>query len=171
MQSRLRLGGQPVQPVLLMFPLGLFAMAVIFDVAHLLGAPALFGTLAFLNLIAGLAGGLLAALAGGYEAFAARGPRAARAAFLSLLLDTGVLIFFAVLTLLRVRSPGRVAEAGLVVMELLGLAAAIFSTWYGGRFTETRSGTPSGSGTPGPDPLRVCFRRAPYARRAVPRSR
>ena len=133
MQSRLRLGGQPVQPVLLMFPLGLFVMALLFDLATLLGAPAMIGTLAFLNLVAGLAGGLLAALAGGYDAFAAKGPEAARAAFLSLLLDVGVLIYFAVLTLMRFRSHDRLADAGLLVLELLGLAAAGFGAWFGGR--------------------------------------
>ncbi|MEU4563831.1 DUF2231 domain-containing protein [Actinoplanes sp. NPDC023936] len=133
MQSRLRLGGHPVQPLLLMFPLGLFVQALLFDLASLLGAPPLVGTLAFWNLLAGLAGGLIAALAGGFDAFAARGPQAAREAFLSLLLDTGVLIFFAVLTLMRVRSEDRLAGPGLVALEALGLAAAVVGGWYGGR--------------------------------------
>ncbi|MEU4691522.1 DUF2231 domain-containing protein [Actinoplanes sp. NPDC023714] len=133
MQSRLRLGGHPVQPLLLMFPLGLFVMALLFDLASLLGAPAMVGTLAFWNLVAGLAGGMLAVLASGFDAFAARGPDEARAAFLSLLLDVGVLIWFAVLTLMRVRSHDRLAGFGLLLLELLGLAAAGFGAWYGGR--------------------------------------
>ncbi|MDT4992217.1 MAG: hypothetical protein QOH97_2109, partial [Actinoplanes sp.] len=37
MDSRLRVSGQAIQPVLVMFPLGLFAMAVLFDLAVLLG--------------------------------------------------------------------------------------------------------------------------------------
>ncbi|WP_433829916.1 DUF2231 domain-containing protein [Actinoplanes sp. CA-015351] len=136
MQSRLRLGGHAVQPLLLMFPLGLFAMALIFDLASLLGAPSLVGTLAFWNLVAGLAGGLIAALAAGFDAFAARGPEAARVAFLSLLLDVGVLIWFAVLTLMRVRSQDRLADGGLLFIEVLGLAGAVVGYWYGGRFTD-----------------------------------
>ncbi|BBH67324.1 hypothetical protein ACTI_40090 [Actinoplanes sp. OR16] len=133
MQSRLRLGGHPVQPLLLMFPLGLFVMALIFDLACLLGAPDLVGTLAFWNLAAGLAGGLLAVFASGFDAFAARDPEYAKVAFFSLLLDVGVLIWFAVLTLMRVRSHDRVAGFGLVLLELLGLAAAGFGAWFGGR--------------------------------------
>ncbi|BAL87032.1 hypothetical protein AMIS_18120 [Actinoplanes missouriensis 431] len=133
MQSRLRLGGHPVQPLLLMFPLGLFVQALLFDLASLLGAPPLAGTLAFWILVGGLAGGLIAALAGGVDAFTARGPQAAREAFLSLLLDTGVLIFFAVLTLMRVRSPDRLAGPGLLAMEVLGLAVAVVGGCYGGR--------------------------------------
>jgi uncharacterized membrane protein len=133
-QSRLRLGGHAVQPLLLMFPLGLFVMALLFDLATVLGAPDLVGTLAFWNLVAGLAGGLLAAFAGGYDAFAARDPEAARSAFLSLLLDVGVLIYFAVLTLMRFRSQDRLAGFGLLVLELLGLAVAVFGAVLGGRF-------------------------------------
>ncbi|MBB2941270.1 putative membrane protein [Actinoplanes lutulentus] len=137
MQSRLRLGGHAVQPLLLMFPLGLFAMALIFDLASLLGGPKLFGTLAFWNIVAGLAGGLFAALAGGFEAFTARNPDAARVAFLSLLLDGSVLILFAVLTLTRVRGQDRLADPGLLVVEVAGLALAVFGAWFGGRFTES----------------------------------
>src|SRR5690242_9344327 len=39
MESRLSIAGQAVQPILVMFPLGLFTMAIIFDLAVLGGAP------------------------------------------------------------------------------------------------------------------------------------
>ena len=120
--------------MLLMFPLGLVAMAFLFDLASLLGAPYLIGTLAFWNIVAGLAGGVLAALACGYDAVTARDPRSARISFLSLLIDVGVLILFAVLTLMRVRSPDRVVDGGLLVVETIGVALAAFGAWYGGRF-------------------------------------
>ena len=135
MQSRLRLAGHGVQPLLLMFPLGLFAMALIFDQASLLGAPRMIGTLAFWNIAAGLAGGLFAALAGGFDAFTNRDPVAARSATLRLLFDVGVLIFFAVITLTRVRGQDRMAEGGLLTVEVLGFAVAAFGAWFGGRFT------------------------------------
>ncbi|WP_328467717.1 DUF2231 domain-containing protein [Actinoplanes sp. NBC_00393] len=135
MQSRLRLAGQAVQPLLLMFPLGLFAMAILFDLATVLGAPDLIGTLAYWNVVAGLVGGLVAALlAAGFDAFGARSPMVARIAFISLLLDFGVLILFAVLTLMRFRSQDRVIDPGLLIVELVGLAVAGFGAWYGGRF-------------------------------------
>jgi uncharacterized membrane protein len=139
MQSRLRLAGHGVQPLLLMFPLGLFWMAFVFDLATLLGAPALVGTLAYWNLVAGLIGGVLAAVAVGFDAFTAVGPRAARIGFFSLLLDVGVLIVFAVLTLMRVRGADRAADPGLLLMELAGLAVAAFGAWFGGRFGDPRA--------------------------------
>jgi uncharacterized membrane protein len=139
MRSRLRLGGHGVQPLLLMFPLGLFWMAFVFDTATLLGAPAMVGTLAFWNIVAGLIGGLLAAVAAGYDAFTAKGPAAARIGFVSLLLDVGVLIVFAVLALLRVRGPDRVVEPGLLLLEVAGLLVAGFGAWFGGRFADPRA--------------------------------
>jgi uncharacterized membrane protein len=120
--------------MLLMFPLGLFTMAVLFDLATVLGAPHLIGTLAYWNIVAGLVGGLVAALAAGVDAFGAHDPKAARISFLSLLMDFAVLILFAVLTLMRIRSPDRAADPGLLVVELVGLVLAGFGAWYGGRF-------------------------------------
>jgi uncharacterized membrane protein len=138
MQSRLRIAGHGLQPLLLMFPLGLFWMAFVFDLATLLGAPALIGTVAFWNLVAGLGGGLLAALTAGFDAASATGP-AARIFVLALLLDAGVLITFAVLTLMRVRDPDRTVNASLLLVELAGLAAAGFGAWFGGRLADPRA--------------------------------
>jgi uncharacterized membrane protein len=139
MQSRLRLAGHGVQPLLLMFPLGLFWMAFVFDLAVLLGGPALIGTLAFCTLVAGLAGGLLSALAAGFDAFTARAPRASRIGFLSLLLDVGVLFVFAVLALMRTRGADRTAEPGVLLIEAAGLAVAAFGAWFGGRLADPRA--------------------------------
>ncbi|GIE31775.1 hypothetical protein Ait01nite_048200 [Actinoplanes italicus] len=138
MQSRLRIAGHGMQPLLLMFPLGLFWTAFVFDLATLLGAPALIGTVAFWNLVAGLGGGLLATLTAGFDAATAAGP-AARIFVLALLLDAGVLITFAVLTLMRVRDPDRTVNAGLLLVEVAGLAAAGFSAWFGGRLADPRA--------------------------------
>ncbi|GAA2852674.1 hypothetical protein Acy02nite_51560 [Actinoplanes cyaneus] len=139
MQNRLSIGGNAVQPLLLMFPLGLFAVAIILDLATLLGAPAIIGTLAYWNLIAGLAGGVLAAVAGALDAGATGQPAAAKGRFLILLLDMGVLIFFAVLVLIRVRGAARVADPGLLLLELLGLTMAAAGSWFGGRLDPNHS--------------------------------
>ncbi|WP_433794615.1 DUF2231 domain-containing protein [Actinoplanes sp. CA-252034] len=133
MQSRLRIAGHGMQPMLLMFPLGLFWMAFVFDLATLLGAPTLLGTVAFWNLVAGLGGGLLATLASVADAIAATTPATARLFVSALLLDVGVLIVFAVLTLMRVRDPHRAISASLLTVEFAGLAAAAFSAWFSGR--------------------------------------
>ena len=63
MESRLRIAGQAVHPLLVMFPLGLFTMAVLFDIGNLLGGPDILGALAYWNIVAGLTGGALVVLA------------------------------------------------------------------------------------------------------------
>jgi uncharacterized membrane protein len=150
MDSRLRIAGQAIQPVLVMFPLGLFMMAVIFDLADLGGAPHIVGALAYWNIVAGLVGGVLAALAGAVDLMLARnGTRAKRIGVLQGLMNMGVLILFAVILMLRMRSPDRAAGAGLFFVELLALAAAIFGAWYCGELVNRRP-SPSARGTAPP---------------------
>ncbi|BFU47355.1 hypothetical protein KRMM14A1004_55920 [Krasilnikovia sp. MM14-A1004] len=137
MESRLRIAGEAVQPVLVMFPLGLFAMAVIFDTADVLGAPQFLGALAYWNIVAGLVGGVLATVAGAIDvAYVPHGTAAKRAGVLRILGSMGVLILFAVILILRMRSPDRVAGGGLLAVELLALAAAGFVAWHGSDLVE-----------------------------------
>jgi uncharacterized membrane protein len=145
MESRLRIAGEAIQPVLVMFPLGLFTMAVLFDLADLLGAPHIIGALAYWNIVAGLVGGVLAALAGAIDLmFVRNGTRAKRIGMLRALINMGVLILFAVLLMLRMRTPDRVAGGGLFTVELLALAAAVFGAWYCGELVER--GAPAAHG-------------------------
>lgn len=139
MESRLRIAGNAVHPLLLMFPLGLFAMAIIFDVATLLGAPSLVGTLAFWNLVAGLVGGASAASVAAIDTAATRHAHAALVGTVGVLLDLGVLVTFAVIAVIRLRTADRTADSGLLALEVAGFAAAGFGAWYGGRLGGSRS--------------------------------
>jgi uncharacterized membrane protein len=139
MESRLRIAGQAVQPILVMFPLGLFALATIFDVAHLLGAPAILGALAYWNIVAGLVSGVLAAVAGAIDVAYVRRPVAKRIGVLRGLLNMGVLILFAVALMVRVGAPDRAAGVGLFFVELLALAIAGFGVWFGGELANGRA--------------------------------
>lgn len=136
MQSRLRIAGQAVHPVLVMFPLGLFVIAVIFDVAHLLGAPAIVGSLAYWNVIAGLVVGVPTALAGAIDLmFVPNGTPAKRAGVTFGLVDMGVLVLFAVITMVRMGAPDRVAGGGVFAIEVLAVAVAATSAWYAGELS------------------------------------
>jgi uncharacterized membrane protein len=140
MESRLRIAGQAVQPVLVMFPLGLFTMAILFDIGNLLGGPDILGALAYWNIVAGLIGGVLAGLALAIDlVFVRNRTRAKRMGVLLVLINMGVLILFAVILMLRMRTPDRVAGGGLLAVELLSLAAAVFGAWYGGELVNRRS--------------------------------
>ena len=133
MQSRLQLSGQAVHPLLLMFPLGLFALAVVFDVAGLLGAPRLVESLAQCMLVAGLAGGTPAVSAAWFDAMSAENPAVTRGRVLGVLLDLGVLVLYAVIALIRLRHADRSADPGLLGLEAFGLVVAAFSAWLAGR--------------------------------------
>ncbi|WP_232050473.1 DUF2231 domain-containing protein [Actinoplanes sp. OR16] len=131
--------GQQVQPILVMFPLGLFAMAVMFDMADLLGGPSILGALAYWNIIAGLLGGVLAALAGAVDMMFVRNPSARRLGVLRSLINMGVLVIFAVILMLRVHTPGRVAGGGVFAVEVLALALASFGAWFAGELANGRA--------------------------------
>jgi len=133
MESRLRIAGQAVQPVLIMFPLGLFSMAVLFDVGNLLGGPDLLGALAYWNIVAGLLGGVLTALASAIDLiFVPGGTPGKRIGVMLTLVNMGVLVLFAVILMVRMRTPDRVAGGGLLAIELVSLAAAVYGAWFGG---------------------------------------
>jgi uncharacterized membrane protein len=139
MESRLKIAGQAVQPILVMFPLGLFVMALIFDVANLLGGPGILGTLAYWNIVAGLLGGVLATLAGAIDLAFVRRPEAKRVGVLRVLLNMAVLILFAVILMVRVGSQDRAAGAGLFLIEVLAIGVAGFGTWFGGELANGRT--------------------------------
>ena len=62
MESRLKLLGHPVHPMLIVFPLGLLSTAVLFDVLYIVTENVDLSTFAFWALAAGLVGGLAAAV-------------------------------------------------------------------------------------------------------------
>jgi uncharacterized membrane protein len=132
-ESRLRIADNAVQPLLLMFPLGLFTMAIIFDVASVTGAPRLLGTVAYWNIIAGLVGGAAAVGIVSIDVMSTRPVRAARLRTVGVLLDLGVLIVFTVIALIRLRSDYRGTDPGLLLVEALTLALAGLSAWFAGR--------------------------------------
>ncbi|GIM95277.1 DUF2231 domain-containing protein [Paractinoplanes toevensis] len=139
MESRLSIAGQAVQPILVMFPLGLFSMAVIFDLANLAGGPGILGTLAYWNVVAGLVGGFLAMLAGAIDTAFVRRPVAKRIGVLRALLNMGVLFLFAVILMVRVGAPDRAAGVGLFLIELLALTISGFGAWFSGELANGRT--------------------------------
>ncbi len=137
MESRLKVAGHPVHPMLVMFPLGLLATAVIFDAADLLGAPDLLGEVAYWNIVAGLIGGVAAAGAGLVDLLAIpAGTRAKRVAVSHSLVNIGVLLVFAVILMIRMGVPDRGVGGGWFVLELLGLAGAAVGAWFGGELVD-----------------------------------
>ena len=64
MESRIKLLGHPVHPMLIVYPLGLLSTAVVFDVLYVITGNEDLARFAFWAQAAGLVGGLVAALFG-----------------------------------------------------------------------------------------------------------
>ena len=61
MESRAKLLGHPIHQMLIVFPLGLLAMALIFDIIHLATGVGYWSEIAYWMIAAGIIGGLVAA--------------------------------------------------------------------------------------------------------------
>ncbi|HET8696075.1 MAG TPA: DUF2231 domain-containing protein, partial [Gammaproteobacteria bacterium] len=61
MESKAKLLGHPIHQMLIVFPLGLLATGVVFDIIRLSTDAVLFGEVAYWMIVAGLIGGALAA--------------------------------------------------------------------------------------------------------------
>jgi uncharacterized membrane protein len=64
MESRIQLFGHAVHPILIVFPLGLLATAIIFDVVYLVAENSAMATVVYWMVVAGVSGGLGAGLLG-----------------------------------------------------------------------------------------------------------
>lgn len=67
MQSKLKLFGHPIHPMLVVFPLGLFGTSVIFDILYLITRNSDLPVVSYYMIAAGLISGLLAALFGAID--------------------------------------------------------------------------------------------------------
>ena len=64
MESRAKLLGHPIHPMLIVLPLGLFIGAVVFDAMYLWRGNPTFAAIGYWNIAGGIIGGLLAAVFG-----------------------------------------------------------------------------------------------------------
>jgi uncharacterized membrane protein len=136
MESRAKLFGHPIHPMLIPFPLGLLATSLVFDVIHRLTGNESWAEVAYWMIVAGIIGGLAAAPFGWIDWFAI--PDGTRAKSIGLWHGVGnvvVLALFAVSWLLRRDAP---AEPGVLafVLSLAGVALAVVTGWLGGELVD-----------------------------------
>lgn len=133
MESRLKLLGHPIHPMLIVLPLGLFSIAVLFDVVYLVTGTDEFAVVAYWNITAGIVGGLLAAVFGFLDWWAI--PKDSRARRIGLWHGLGnVVIVVLFIGSWLLRQPES-AYAPNVLPFLLGLVAvglALVTAWLGG---------------------------------------
>ncbi|MGW4460587.1 DUF2231 domain-containing protein [Micromonospora sp. NBC_01796] len=163
MESRLRVQGHPIQPMLVTFPFGLFVSAVVFDLTYLAGGPTFLGEVGYWTVVAALVAAALAAGAGLVDLWDVPDGRTRRTAITFNLVNAGVAVLFVFACLIRSGSPEYAATGVLVAVELLALAVGAVGVWLGAvlvrRFDQ-------GGGEPGSlDTLRPDFEPAPHPHR------
>lgn len=132
MESKAKFAGHPIHPMLVVFPLGLLATAVVFDVIFLISETSRWALVSYYMIGAGVVGGLVAALFGWLDWIAIPGgTRAKRIGLWHGLLNVTVLGLFALSWFLRGGNPG-LPPTGAVVAALAGAAITVVAAWLGG---------------------------------------
>ncbi|HYE85789.1 MAG TPA: DUF2231 domain-containing protein [Vicinamibacterales bacterium] len=136
MESRAKLLGHPIHQMLIVFPLGLLATAVIFDLIFLIGGNPLMAEVAYWLISAGIIGGLIAAPFGTIDWLAI--PRGTRAKRIGLMHGAGnvivLLLFIGSWSLRRETALDPAWTAHL--LSFLGAGLALVTAWLGGELVD-----------------------------------
>ena len=136
MESKAKLLGHPIHPMLVVFPLGLLATAVIFDAIALARENGAWSGMAFYLIAAGVIGGLVAAVFGLIDWLAI--PSGTRAKAIGLWHGVGnvvVVALFAVSWFLRWGTPNAPATLALI-LSFVGVVLALVTGWLGGELVD-----------------------------------
>jgi uncharacterized membrane protein len=136
MESKAKLFGHAVHPILIVFPLGLFATAVVFDAIGWATGNGKWLEVSFLIIPAGIIGGMIAALFGLIDFQGIPwNTRAKRIGIWHGLGNVGVILLFGASWLMRWPAPSN--PGALPVMLSLGAALLMLLTgWLGGELVE-----------------------------------
>ena len=133
MESRVKLFGHPVHPMLIVFPAGLFISAVIMDILYLIFGNPLLATVSFYMIIIGVVGGLLAAVFGFIDW--AGLPNNSRARNIGLWHGLGnfvIVVLFALSWFMRRGSLDYVPSVLAMILSFAGIVLALVTLWIGG---------------------------------------
>jgi uncharacterized membrane protein len=137
MESRAKVMGHPVHPMLVVFPLGLFMTSLAFDMLYLWNDNPAFATVSFWNIAFGIAGGLTAAVFGAIDWAAI--PSATRAKRLGLLHGAGNVVvvgLFAASWWLRYTAPDGLPPVPAIAVSGCAVAIMFVTGWLGGELVD-----------------------------------
>lgn len=154
MESRAKVFGHAMHPMLIVFPLGLFSAAVIFDLVRIFHGGGAWGEAAFYDIAVGVIGGLLAAVFGFIDWMAI--PSGTRAKAIGLWHGAGnlvIVVLFIVSWLIRMPNPSSPSIIAFVI-ALAAVGMAVVTGWLGGELVERlRVGVDDGAGLDAPSSL------------------
>ena len=137
MESKVKLLGHPVHPMLVVIPLGLFIGGTLFDALFLWRGNPAFAQVGYWNLGVGVLGGLLAAAFGFLDwRGIPSGTRAKRIGVLHAVTNVVVVALFASVWALRADRGDPAPSLGLFVVELVALALGTVGGWLGGELVD-----------------------------------
>lgn len=136
MRSKARLLGHSVHQMLIVFPLGLLATALLFDLIALGKDRPTFADAAEYMIAVGVIGGLVAAIFGLIDWLAVpSGTRAKRVGTLHGVGNVIVVVLFAIAWSLRL-SRGNMPGAATLTLEIIAVLLALVTGWLGGELVD-----------------------------------
>ena len=156
MESRAKLFGHPIHQMLVVFPLGLLATAVVFDVIALARSQGYWSELAFWMIAAGVITGLLKAPFGFVDWLAIpSGTRAKRIGAVHGLGNVLIVLLFATSWLMRRNAPAAPQQVALALSFVAG-GSALITGWLGGELVDRLAvGVDEGAHLDAPSSLRT----------------
>lgn len=133
MQSKIKLFGHPVHPLLIVIPLGLFVASIIFDTIYIFTKNPLLPGVSFFNISLGIIGGLLAAIFGflDWTSIPAQ-TRAKRIGVWHGLGNVIVVVLFSVSWWLRMIYPSLIPSVLALTFSYLAIVLGVVTAWLGG---------------------------------------
>jgi uncharacterized membrane protein len=136
MESKAKLLGHPLHPMLIVFPLGLLATAVVFDIVGLAKSDSSWFGISYWMIAAGIIGGLLAAVFGLIDwAAIPSGTRAKNIGLMHGAVNVVVVLLFIGSWLLRSSAPQSPSSTALA-LSFIALALALVGGWLGGELVD-----------------------------------
>lgn len=137
MESRTKVMGHPIHPMLVVFPLGLFITSLVFDLIYVWRDNPTFAAVSFWNIACGIVGGLIAALFGTIDwAAIPAGTRAKRLGLLHGLGNVVVVGLFAASWWLRWTSPDYLPPTPAIMVSAGAVAVMFVTGWLGGELVD-----------------------------------
>lgn len=169
MESKAKLFGHAIHPILIVYPLGLLSGAVVFDVIYLLTGNTTWTTVSYWMIAGGIIGGLLAAVFGLIDFLGIpSGTRAKRIGLLHGITNLGVMILFIASWLLRANST-EVPSTAAFALSFIGVGAALLGGWLGGELVERLGvGVTPGANVNAPNSLTHSAKDVPEGKYATP---
>ncbi|HEX3552989.1 MAG TPA: DUF2231 domain-containing protein [Thermoanaerobaculia bacterium] len=136
MKAKARLFGHPIHQMLIVFPLGLLATSLFFDIARMSSGNPQWGVISYWLIAVGIVTGLVAAVFGLIDWLAI--PQDTRAKRIGLLHGAGNVVvvgLFAASWFLRRDDPGNSAGAA-ITLSVLAVLLALVTGWLGGELVD-----------------------------------